>query len=310
MTTPAHLPRITVVTPSFNQARFLRQTMESIHSQAYPNLEHIVLDAGSTDGSVDIIRAFEPRLAYWHSRRDSGQSDAINQGFSRATGDILTWINSDDLLAPGALFAMAAAFADPSAPAWAVGRCICIDESGNEMRRWESGPVTRDRSLDWGNHYLLQPAVFWTRALWDRCGPLDESLHYAMDFDVWLEFFRVAEPRIVDAAIGMHRSHGATKTSTGIDRTLAELGTAIDKRLSGWRRMRARHYLARQYARHANIAFFENANALSRRLLRGALGASMTTLINPRVYQVLAKHVVGRTMVDRWWRTRARLSGR
>jgi len=300
-------PRITVVTPSYNQGRFLRATLESIHRQAYPNLEHIVLDAASTDGSVDIIREFESRLSYWHSRPDRGQSHAINDGFRRSTGDILTWINSDDQLAPNALFTMAAALPDPDAPAWAIGGCLCVDEHGRETRRWSPAHVTLERTLNWGVHYFFQPAVFWTRAMWARCGPLDEHLHYAMDFDLWLAFFSVAAPLIIRDDIGVHRSHGASKTSTGTTATLREFATAIDKRLAHGPRRRGRRHLARQIVRHANAEYYAGAYDASRASLRAAIRTSPSVWAYPRLYQVAAKHVAGRSAVEWWWRLRARL---
>lgn len=298
-------PRITVVTPSFNQARFLDAALTSIHAQNYPNLEHIVLDAGSTDGSVEIIERFAARLSYWHSRPDGGQSDAINFGFRRATGDILLWINSDDMLAPGSLLAMARAFSNPKAPAWGIGGCICVDADGRETRSWAPGRVTLDRTLDWGTAYIFQPAVFWTRALWEEAGPLDEALHYAMDFDLWLAFFARGAPVIVDSMIGVHRTHADTKTSGVGERLLDEYLVGIERRLTGARRRKAIHHVARQAVERANGAFFHRRREESRRYLRYAVRTSRRIVFDRRFIAVCVKHLVGRTAVEAWWKIRA-----
>lgn len=218
------VPRITIVTPSYNQDRFLEATLDSVLSQGYPNLEYIVMDGGSTDGSVEIIRRYEKHLAYWVSERDGGQSVAINRGFARATGDILNWINSDDRLKQGALKAVAEMAADhPRAGAW-VGGCELVDEHGRHLRVvYPRGVEDRAVMADWGNRgHFFQPSCFFSRAAWDRYGPIDESLYACFDFDFYLKAAAgmpfVATRQVLSEA-SIHRD---AKTTAEVPRLRAE----------------------------------------------------------------------------------------
>jgi len=213
------LPRITIVTPSYNQAAFLRRTLASIHDQAYPNLEHIVIDGGSTDGSTDIIGEYAPRLAYWVSERDRGQSDAINKGFARATGAVLTWLNSDDVLLPGALRAVGQIFAQYPAIDWLTGRPANIDAADalrvfpqrvGRLRGWIRRGWYHGRA--WG--FIRQEGTFWRCSLWQRVGAaVDEARHYTMDYDLWRRLAAHADLVTVDQPLAAYRSHGVQKTA-------------------------------------------------------------------------------------------------
>lgn len=213
------LPRITIVTPSYQQADFLHRTLASIHDQAYPNLEHIVIDGGSTDGSTDVIREYAPRLAYWISERDGGQSDALNKGFARATGDILTWLNSDDVLLPGALHAVGQIFAQFSAIDWLTGRPANIDAADRlrvfpqqvgRRRGWIRRGWYHGRA--WG--FIRQEGTFWRRGLWQQIGSaVDAQRHYTMDYALWQRMAAHADLVTVDRALAAYRSHAAQKTA-------------------------------------------------------------------------------------------------
>jgi len=209
--------RISVVTPSFNQRDYLEQTLRSVLSQQGDfDLDHIVVDGKSTDGSVNLLQSInDPRL-HWTSQPDTGQSDAINRGLLAATGDIVGWLNSDDLYTPDALATIARAFADPNVQ-WVVGRYQIIDHQGSVIRpsvvRYKNRLLNRYsyRSLLREN-FIAQPSVFWRRAFGQQIGPLDQSLHHAMDYDLWLRMGKACDPFILDEVVSQFRFHPKSKS--------------------------------------------------------------------------------------------------
>jgi glycosyltransferase involved in cell wall biosynthesis len=186
-------PRISIVTPSYNQARFLEQTLQSVLRQDYPNLEYIVIDGDSSDDSVDIIRKYSPWLHHWTSAPDQGQSDAINKGFESSSGEVLGWLNSDDFLAPATLFKVADAVSEAPDVGAVVGIGHKIDRQGRRFYSPLPERVTSESLLGWcdGNNFM-QPACFFTRAAWQGAGPLRMDLDYCMDLALW---FKIAEQR-------------------------------------------------------------------------------------------------------------------
>jgi glycosyltransferase involved in cell wall biosynthesis len=229
------LPTITIVTPSYQQAAYLARTLESVHSQGYPALEHIVIDGGSTDGSADVIRAYAPKLAYWESTRDRGQSHALNKGFARATGQVLTWLNSDDVLMPGALHAVGAVFAAFPAVHWLTGQPMNISADDvlapfplktGRFRALIRRGLYHGRALG----FIRQEGTFWRRALWEQAGgSVDEARHYTMDAALWMRFADCADLYTLDRALAAYRVHAAQKTAD-LDRYYAEWGV----RVPGW----------------------------------------------------------------------------
>jgi hypothetical protein len=209
-------PLISVVTPSYNQAEFLERTMCSVLDQQYPRLQYIVQDGGSTDSSVELLRGYQDRLAHWESAKDRGQSHAINLGFRHASGDILAYLNSDDLLLPGALHYAAHYFAKHPDVDVIYGHRIVINTRDQEIGRWVLPPHDNE-ILSWAD-YVPQETLFWRRSIWEKIGGrIDEDFNFAMDWDLLLRlrdagasFARV--PRFLAA----FRVHEQQKTSAQI----------------------------------------------------------------------------------------------
>jgi glycosyltransferase involved in cell wall biosynthesis len=212
--------KISVITPSFNQVEFLKQTVESIHSQAGDlEIEHIIVDGGSTDGTVEYLRTLGEKVR-WVSEPDRGQSDAVNKGMKMATGGIIGWLNSDDLYLPGALQAVAGYFTENPYQHWAYGRCLIIDKEGEERWKWITrykNARLRKFTLDklFRENFISQPAVFFRKGLWDEAGGLDLKLHYAIDYDLWLRFAQHSPAGVIDRDLAAFRRHGTSKSETG-----------------------------------------------------------------------------------------------
>jgi len=224
-------PVISIVTPTLNGGRFLEQAIGSVLAQDYPHREHLVMDGGSTDGSLDILRGFESRLAYWESRPDRGQSHAINKGLIRANGDVVAWLNADDVLLPGALARVSQVFASDPRVDMVVGAGLKIDEQGATLKQVdcrEFDPVRLHTA-----YFFLQPASFWRRASLLNLGYLDQSLHFAMDWELALRAHRRGMRIVaIPERLACLRMHAGTKTATGGARRGRELAR-IGRRANG-----------------------------------------------------------------------------
>ncbi len=214
-------PNISIVTPSYQQARFLRETMRSVLDQTGVGLHYVVQDGGSTDGSIDLIRENASRLHAWESARDGGQADAIARGFAKTTGgpdDLMAWINSDDYYQPGALAFVADYFARHPEVDVLYGHRIVVDETSREIARWFLPP--HDDAVLRLNDFVPQETMFWRRRLWDKVGGLDASFKFAMDWDLLLRF-SAAGARIVRVPyfLACFRVHPAQKTSAAMHDT-------------------------------------------------------------------------------------------
>lgn len=205
-------PKVTVVTPSFNQAPFLERTIRSVLDQGYPNLEYIIIDGASTDGSQQIIERYAARLSYWVSERDRGQAHAINKGLVRATGDWVAWQNSDDIYYPGAFDSLARAAAHNSDVDLITGNVLLIDAEDRVLRDMRYVKPTY-RALLAEGMVLTNQAAFWRRTAHDRLGWIDESLYCAFDYDWFLRLMEHGRAAHVDRFWGGYRLHGETKTS-------------------------------------------------------------------------------------------------
>ncbi len=210
--------RIGIVIPTLNQRAFLGAALESVLGQAGDfDLRVWVVDGASDDGTVETLRAItDPRLS-WISEPDGGQSQAINKGLARTDSDVVAWLNGDDLYRPGALAAVAAAFAANPETQWLIGRCAIIDAAGGEIRKRIT--AYKNRGLRRFSYRRLlrenrvsQPAVFWRASFGRRIGPLDESLHWTMDYDLWLRMARASAPLMVNRELAAFRLHPASKS--------------------------------------------------------------------------------------------------
>lgn len=209
-------PRITVVTVNYNLAEFLEETMLSVLNQNYPNLEYIVIDGGSTDGSVDIIRKYQDRLAFWVSEPDKGQYHALQKGFERATGEIMCWLNSDDLFHHNSLFAVAEIFNSFPEVDWLMGFPTEFARNGSTVHRitlpWARWSQKRYLSYDF--QFIQQESCFWRKSLWDKAGSkLDGELKLAGDMELWARFFRHARLYTTLTLLGGFRYRGGDQRS-------------------------------------------------------------------------------------------------
>lgn len=225
------LPLISIVTPTYNQEAFLSDTLNSVMSQEYPSLQHIVVDAMSTDSTPLILVQYAPGYEVKIIREaDRGQSDGINKGMRSATGEIVSWLNSDDFLAPGALFAVAKAFAENPDAVAVCGVGALVDRQGVLRRHVPFRPFQPAR-LKTAFEYV-QPATFYRRSAWEQVGGLDENLHYAMDWDLLLKLSKVGDCVAIPEVVASYRDYEDTKTSTGGWPRMAEIAM-IGRRHNG-----------------------------------------------------------------------------
>lgn len=226
---PSSIPTISIVTPSFNQGVFLEECIDSILSQGYPNLEYIIMDGGSTDGSIEIIKRYEKHLKYWQSKKDEGQYWAINEGFNKSSGDIMAWLNSDDKYHHGALYKTAFVFSDRPDVEWIVGKPTAWNEDGSLNRIAKEIPLWNYEQYigEWPKKmFIQQESVFWRRSLWNKSGAyIRTDMQYAGDFELWIRFFRHAKLFSVDTLLGGYRyqaNQKVGKNSEGFKKYLIE----------------------------------------------------------------------------------------
>lgn len=204
-------PRITVVTPSYNQGSYIEETIVSVLSQEYPNLEYFIVDGGSTDETVSVIKKYASGADWWVSEKDNGQTDAINKGFRRATGEYINWINSDDILYPGSLYHVALAFMQQPDTGFVYGRTEKFNDRGSLglMQHTDDDlPLRYYYGFPYG-----QQGCFYSRKLVEEVGYLNEGLNFSMDYDLFLRLNMRTRPFRIDHVIGGFRDHEASKTN-------------------------------------------------------------------------------------------------
>lgn len=224
----SELPLVSIITPSFNQAKFIEATIKSVLEQNYPHIEYIIMDGGSTDGSVGVIKKYEGRLASWVSEQDKGQTDAINKGFNRSTGDILAWINSDDTYNPDAVQQAVKYLIEHPEVAMVYADCNFIDEDGKVIGKFNAAQ-TDLRRLRQGYVHIPQQTMFFRAKYWKELGPLDSSFYFAMDYDLWTRIAIHAPFKYIAGKTWANfRIHNLSKTNIADER--------------GWQEMLKVHY--------------------------------------------------------------------
>jgi glycosyltransferase involved in cell wall biosynthesis len=238
--------KISIVTPSFNQARYIQRTIDSVLDQQGDfELDYRVIDGGSTDETLEILKSYGSRLS-WVSEPDAGQVDAINKGLRSATGDVVGWLNSDDLLLPGALARVAETFAAQPDAEWVHGQCTIIDEHDQTVRRWVSAyKHFRSRHHSFENllteNYVSQMTAFWRRAVHADIGYLDPDVRLAFDYDFFLRLAKRSAPVFIDAPIACFRWYAESKSGAGFVAQMQETNELARRyRSNPWTRVRAR----------------------------------------------------------------------
>jgi len=220
------LPTISIITPSYNQGKFIRETIDSVLSQNYPNLEYWVIDGGSTDDTVKILKSYGDKIK-WVSEKDGGQTEAINKGMKMATGEVVAYLNSDDAYLPNTFMTVAETFAASPESQWLTGDYFIIDEKGKKIQSYVATykkflrkyPTTSVLNIA---NFVIQPSTFWRRSLFAEIGYFDESLRYCMDYEYWMRAIRKYPPVISARHFSLFRIHGNSKGGSLFQKQFAE----------------------------------------------------------------------------------------
>jgi len=227
-------PKISIVTPSFNQGHYLERTIKSILDQNYPNLEYIIIDGGSTDNSVEIIKKYEDKITFWKSEKDRGMYDAINQGLAMATGEIQAWLNSDDIYLNGCLFTVAEIFAEYTQIKWLTSNRLCVNEKDRIVSNNPTPSVNLRQFITGSVKIIQQEATFWRSELFNQQGPIPLNIKYAGDYFLWTQFYEVAQLTIVRTVFSAFRYRKNNQT------TLDHMETYMDEVHQVRRELKAR----------------------------------------------------------------------
>jgi glycosyltransferase involved in cell wall biosynthesis len=223
-------PKISIVTPSYNQGKYIEKTIRSVLQQRYPNLEYIIIDGGSKDNSVDIIKKYEKWITYWESEPDRGQAHAINKGFQRATGEICAWLNSDDYYLSGALIKVAKAFHEYPDTHVIVGVGHKVLDNGKIIYTPRIPELSFNAFLNWMEYsHFMQPSCFFRAQAWKECGPLRENLHFCFDVDLWLKMAEKFAFKKLDASLSHAIIHPEAKTTAEKEKMKIETSLLVSQ---------------------------------------------------------------------------------
>jgi len=226
-------PVVSIVTPSYNQAEFLEETIRSVLDQDYPAVEYVVVDDGSTDGSVEIVRRHADRIAWWTQQPNAGQVAAINRGFERTSGEYMGFINSDDTLLPGALTAMVAALESEPDVVMVYGDALYTNAHSHETGYLPSRTWDPERMVRRADNHVVQPSSLWRRSAWERAGPLNERGYYFFDFEFYLRLSALGPVRRLARPLSTYRTHAGSKTMGSGARKAADYVRFADEFLAG-----------------------------------------------------------------------------
>lgn len=220
------LPKISVITPSYNQGHLIEETIQSVLNQNYPNLEYIVMDGGSTDNTVEVLKRYKDQLSFV-SKKDKGQTDAINQGIAKSSGEILMYLNSDDVMLPNTLNTVGEYFAQNPNAMWLTGDYFIIDEQGKKIQSFVANYKKALRNLPSFNllsiaNFIIQPSTFWRRELGKEIGKFDENLHLCMDYDFWMRAIQKHQLHVLPNHFSLFRIHGTSKGGTQYEKQFSE----------------------------------------------------------------------------------------
>jgi glycosyltransferase involved in cell wall biosynthesis len=230
-------PKISIVTPSFNQGKFLERTICSVLDQNYPNLEYVIMDGGSTDNSLEIIKNYQKKLHHWESKTDRGQADAINKGFSKTDGEIMAWINSDDILSPGSLFLVASIFSRFKEISWLTGLPSTINDQDYQL--YLAQPPLYIRNFikrGWYTKkfmgFVMQEGTFWRGSLWNKAGGSLAKAHYSMDLKLWQSFAEHSQLYCVHACLASYRLNPNRKNNDNHQKYYQEINSWVPEKVS------------------------------------------------------------------------------
>ncbi len=227
------LPKVSIITPSFNQGQFLEASIRSVLEQDYPNIEYIIVDGSSKDESVEIIKKYQNHLAWWVSEKDKGHADALNKGFSHATGEILAWLNSDDIYFPNAVSEAISVLRSHPEVGMVYGNADLIDDAGATIGQF-AAKQTSYRQMLRGSVHIPQATTFFRSKLWQQVGPLDLSLFFSFDYDLWVRLAKVSQLLYVPKRWAKFRIHGAGKTIVNDDRCYPDMLRVLRREGGSW----------------------------------------------------------------------------